>query len=184
MILCGFLAAASVCTLDSCTSKNAAEQEGADEGEALKLKIENCTNVDSIKMYARQAREYAEKLEAAGKGEEAASYLTAVLPAIQQKDSTAVSEFDNLKSAALKEVANAKEAAAKADSIAKAKKDELKDSVNSKVGAAKDAAKDAATKAVNDAADKATTAATDAANKATDKAKDAAKDAAKKVFGN
>lgn len=159
---------------------NSGDKKAEDEGAALKAKIENCTDPDSIKIYADQARIYAEKLEADGKGEEAKTYLNEVIPVIQGKDSTAVTVFDQLKSDALKEVAAAKMGVTSVvDSIENAAANAV-DSVKNAAGNAVDAAKGAAADAVNSAKDKANAAVNDAKDKAgaaVDNAKDKAKEA-------
>ena len=145
IILGAVLAVAGAGVLYSCQST--AQKEGEDEGDAIKLKIENCTDPDSVRILADQARAYAEKLEAQGQGEEAASYLKTVIPVIQSRDSSAVDVFDQLKSEALKEVANAKRAVSVKDSLAKAAA-AAKDSAVNAAKNAGDNVKDAATGAV------------------------------------
>ena len=69
---------AMAATLASCSGTKQAEDKGA----ALKAKIENCTNPDSLKLYVQQAQEYAQKLIAEGKDKEAQAYLEEVLSLI------------------------------------------------------------------------------------------------------
>ena len=97
------------------------EKRAEDEGAALKAKIENCTNPDSMKIYVKQAQEYADKLVKEGKDDAANAFMDEVVPAVQAKEAV--------------------------DSLAAAAKDkaqEVSDSVSAKVSDAKDAVKDAA----------------------------------------
>ncbi len=112
------IATAAIGSLTSCGSK--AAREGSDEGEALKAKIENCTDPDSLKIYVEQAQTYAQKLEAEGKGEEAEAYLNKIVPVVQKKDPSVATYFEELKTKAGEEVTEAKEAV---DSVAGAVKD-------------------------------------------------------------
>lgn len=170
------VAAMAIGSLASCASK--AEKEGADEGEALKAKIENCQDPDSLKMYLEEAQTYAQKLEAQGKGEEAEAYLNKLVPVVEQKDPSVSSYFEELKSKAKEEVTDAKEAA---DSVAEAAKDkgkEIADSAASKAGKAVEAVKDAGSSAVEAVKEKTTEtvnkgkeAVSDAAQKGVDKVK-------------
>lgn len=162
--------------LTSCGSK--AVTEATDEGEALKVKIENCTDPDSLKMYVEQAQEYAQKLEAEGKGEEAEAYLTTLLPTLQEKDPSVASYFEELKAKAKEEVKDAKEGV---DSLAnsavegvKETGENIKEAGENAVNAAKekgsevvDAAKNAGTNAVDKGKEKAA----DAVQKGADKVK-------------
>lgn len=138
--------------LTSCGSK--ATTEAADEGDALKAKIENCTDSDSLRIYVDQAQEYARKLEAEGKGAEAEAYLNALVPTIQEKDPSVASYFEELKAKAKEEVNAAKEGA---DSIANAAVDNVKEAGENVKEAgenAVDAAKEAGKNAVNSAKEK------------------------------
>lgn len=127
--------------LSSCGSK--AVTEGKDEGADIKAKIENCTNPDSIRIYAQQAQEYAAKLEAEGRGEEAKAYLDEVIPAVQQKDSTALDVFDLLKQKAIQEV-----------DTAKAKAAEVKEGAVNAANSAVESGKQAVSNAVQDGKNK------------------------------
>lgn len=116
----------------SCVST---EKRAEDEGAALKAKIENCTDPDSMKIYVKQAQDYADKLVKEGKDDAANAFMQEVVPAVQAKDPVAAASFAEL---------SAKEAV---DSLAAAAKDkalEVSDTVAAKVGDAKDAVKDAA----------------------------------------
>lgn len=173
------VAAMAVGSLASCASK--AEREAGDEGEALKAKIENCTDPDSLKIYIDEAQTYAQKLEAEGKGEEAEAYLNKLVPVVEKKDPSVSSYFQELKEKAKEEVKDAKEAA---DSVANAAADKGKeavDSVKSKAGQAVDAAKTAAQNAGSAAVDATKKAANDAVNKGKDAVSDAAQKGADKV---
>ena len=171
------VAAMTAGALSSCGSK--AAREGSDEGEALKAKIENCSDPDSLKIYLDEARAYAEKLESEGKGTEAEAYLNKIVPVVQEKDPSLSTYFEELKSKAKEEVTEAKEAV---DSVADAAKDkgkELTDSVKSKGAAAVNAAKEKGAAAVDatkqkaaDAVEKGKEKVSDAAQKGADKVKD------------
>lgn len=161
------IAAMALVGITSC-GKTAGEKAAEDEGAALKAKIENCTNPDSLKIYVEQAQAYAQKLEAEGKGGDAEAYLNEVAPVIEKKDTTVASYFRQLTTKAKDEVKEAKEAA---DSVANA----AKDSVASKGAAAVQGVKDAASnagaavkKAGSDAVQGAKDAASNAAQKGAD----------------
>lgn len=155
---------AAMMSMASCSGTKKAEDKGAQ----LKAKIENCTNPDSLKVYVKQAQDYANKLIDEGKTSEAEAYLDEVAPAIKAKDPSAENWFSK--------------AAAGVDSVASDVADATKaaaDSVAGKVSDAKDAVSDAAA----NAADKTKAAVSDAASKAKDAASNAAdkvKDALKK----
>ena len=171
------VAAMAIGSLTSCGSK--ATREAADEGEALKAKIENCTDPDSLNIYLVEAQTYAQKLEAEGKGAEAEAYLNKIVPVVEQKDPTMSTYFEELKNKAKEEVADAKEAV---DSVAGAAADkgkELTDSVKSKGAAAVNAAKekgaavvDATKQKTTEAVEKGKEKVSDAAQKGADKVKD------------
>ncbi len=171
------IAAMAISSLTSCGTK--AEREGSAEGEALKAKIENCTNPDSLKMYVEEAQAYAQKLEAEGKGEEAEAYLKKIVPVVKEKDPSVATYFEELKSKAADEVAEAKE---KVDSVAGDVKDKGAAAVDSVKNAGKNAVegvKKAGSDAVNAAKDKGAAAVekgkekvSDAAQKGADKVKD------------
>lgn len=156
-----------------------AEKKAEDEGAALKAKIENCTNPDSLKIYVSQAKDYANKLVKEGKDSAAEAFLSEVTPAVQAKDPAAALGLTAI------------DLKAKADSAFEATKEsakELADStskaVSDKVGEVKDAASDAAEKAkdkVSDAAEKAKDKAAEAAETAKTKAAEAAQSGADKV---
>lgn len=172
--------------LTSCGSK--AATEGADEGEALKAKIENCTDTDSLKMYVEKAQEYAQKLEAEGKGEEAEAYLNKIVPAVQEKDPSVLSYFEELKAKAKAEVNEVKESADSiaSDAVEGVKEaganavEDVKNAGNAAVekGAnAVNAAKEKGAEAVNSAVDKGA----NAVEKGKEKASDAVQKGADKV---
>lgn len=172
--------------LTSCGSK--AVTEATDEGEALKVKIENCTDPDSLKMYVEQAQEYAQKLEAEGKGEEAEAYLTTLLPTLQEKDPSVASYFEELKAKAKEEVKDAKEGV---DSLAnsavegvKETGENIKEAGENAVNAAKEAganAVNAAKEKGSEVVDAAKNAGTNAVDKGKEKAADAVQKGADKV---
>ncbi len=142
------IAAAAIGSLTSCGSK--AAREGSDEGEALKAKIENCTDPDSLKIYVEQAQTYAQKLEAEGKGKEAEAYLNKIVPVVQKKDPSVATYFEELKTKACE----AKEAV---DSVAGAVKDKsaaVVDSVKNAGANAVEGVKNAGSDAAQQGADK------------------------------
>ncbi len=164
--------------LTSCGSKSAT---AADEGEALKVKIENCSDPDSLKLYVEQAQEYAKKLEAEGKGEEAEAYINTIIPAIQTKDPSVASYFEELKSKAAEEISDAKE---NVDSVANAKVDEAKAAGEDAVNAAKEAGTsvvNAAKEKGAEAVDAAKTAGENAVEKGKEKTSEAVQKGADKV---
>ena len=70
------LAVAAV-LMTACSSKTT-EKEATDEGAAIKAKIENCSDPDSLKIYVQQAKDYAAKLEKEGNDTAAQAYLNEV----------------------------------------------------------------------------------------------------------
>jgi hypothetical protein len=129
------IAAVSAVALTSCGGSNnaAKEEETVDEGANIQALIENCSNNDSLQVYAEQAQAYAAKLEAEGKTEEAQAYLQTLATVVEQKDPTAVNIIDLLKSAAQ----------AKANEVVT----DVKEGVDESVDAVTDAAATAATSA-------------------------------------
>ncbi len=151
-----FLSAAifSALVMTSCGES----QKTADAADDLSAKIENCTNPDSLKIYVKQAQDYAQKLISEGKTTEAQEYLDKIAPAIEKKDPSVKEAFGNLMTAAGSAIKDKTEDVTDAvDSTAnvvgdKAVEvfDESKDAV---VDKAKDV-KDAGAKAVDDAKSK------------------------------
>lgn len=162
------LAVLAAVTMVSCGSS---EKKAQDEGAAIKAKIENCTNPDSLKIYVQQAQDYAAKLVSEGKDEAANAYLQEVAPAVEAKDAAAASVFTQLEQKADSAVVAAKDAAK-----------EIADSASSKVEAAKDATKDAVEAAKDKASDVASSA-KDKASEVAGNAADAVKAGADKVKG-
>ncbi len=156
---------------------------------ALKSKIENCNNPDSVKVYVEQAKAYAQKLVKEGKIDQAREYLDKIEPAVKTKAPALAGTFATVNEAlgrvteatkdkadeAADKAGQAKDAASAAtDSIASAASS-AKDAVAQKAGEIKDAAaqkteevKDAAAQKVQQAKD----ATADAAQKGADKVKD------------
>lgn len=157
------LAVAAV-LVTSCSSKTT-EKEATDEGAAIKAKIENCSDPDSLKIYVQQAKDYAAKLVKEGNDTAAQAYLNEVAPVVQTKDPTAVNIFDRLEAKADSTVNNAVE---KADSLkdkaaaaaqakveeGKAKAAEAANEVKEKTAAAAETAKQKTADAAQSAADK------------------------------
>ncbi len=148
----------------SCSSEKKAENEGA----ALKAKIENCTNSDSLRIYVQQAKDYAEKLIKEGKDSAAEKFINEVTPAIKAKDPMAGAAMTGMS------------IEAKADSAFKATKESAKNLADSTSKAVSE--KDADVKdAVGKAADNAKEKASDAVDAAKQKTADAAQKGADKV---
>ncbi len=169
------VAVLAIGSLTSCGSKTT--REGSEEGEALKVKIENCTDPDSLKMYVEQAQEYARKLEAEGKGEEAEAYLNKIVPVVQEKDPSVATYFEELKSKAKEEVTEAKE---KADSVAGDLKDKGAVAVDSVKNAGKNAV-ESVKKAGSDAVEATKQKTSDVVQQGKEKVSDAAQKGADKV---
>lgn len=157
------LSIAVLAVMISCSPEKRAE----DKGSEIKAKIENCTDPDSMRVYVREAQEYADKLVKEGKNDAADAFMQEVVPAVKAKDPAAAASFAELK---------AKEAVDSLSEAAKNKAKEVSDSVSAKVGEAKDAMKDAADKAKEETSDAANAAKEKAANavqQGADKLKDA-----------
>lgn len=144
------LAVAAV-LVTSCSSKTT-EKEATDEGAAIKAKIENCSDPDSLKIYVQQAKDYAAKLVKEGNDTAAHAYLNEVAPVVQTKDPTAVNIFDQLEAKADSTVSSVAE---KADSLKDKAADAAKTAVeNGKEKAAAKTAKQKTADAAQSAADK------------------------------
>ncbi len=164
------LLAVAAVIVTSCSSKTT-EKEATDEGAAIKAKIENCSDPDSLKIYVQQAKDYAAKLVKEGNDTAAQAYLNEVAPVVRTKDPTAVNVFDQLEAKADSTVSAAVE---KADSL----KDVAADAAKAKV----EEGKAKATEAANNVKDKAAAAADAAKQKTADAAQSAA-DKVKDVLG-
>lgn len=154
-----FLSAALVATvmMVSCS----AEKKAQDKGEALKAKIENCTDPDSLKIYVQQAKDYADKLIKDGKDSAAETFLSDVTPAVKAKDPSAVLGLTAL------------DLKAKADSTFEATKEsakELADSTSKAVSEKVSSAKEANSDAADQTKEKAATAVESAKEKTADAA--------------
>ena len=163
-----FLSFAVIATL-AVASCGTSDKKAEDEGAALKAKIENCSDPDSLKIYVQQASEYANKLVEKGDDSAAKAYLEEITPAVTAKDPSVASLFQALKDKANGVVEAATDAAGAAT-----------DSVNAAVEGVKDAANDAVEGAKEAAAatvDNAKQAASDAVEKAKSDAKQKAADA-------
>lgn len=158
------LLAVAAVIVTSCSSKTT-EKEATDEGAAIKAKIENCSDPDSLKIYVQQAKDYAAKLVKEGNDTAAQAYLNEVTPVVRMKDPTAVSVLDQLEakadstvSAAVEKADSLKDAAADAAKAkveeGKAKAEEAANNVKDKAAAAADAAKQKTADAAQSAADK------------------------------
>ncbi|MDE6283892.1 MAG: hypothetical protein K2L97_07890 [Muribaculaceae bacterium] len=161
------LLALGALAMTSCSSKTS-ETEALDEGAAIKAKIENCTDPDSLKIYVQQAKDYAAKLEKEGDESAAKAYLDEVAPVVKEKDPSVAAIFEALE--------------AKADSAATAvteKADSLKDAATDAVNAKVEEGKEKVNQAVNDAKDNAAA----AVDKAKEKTAEAAQSATDKLKG-
>lgn len=151
-----FLSLALVATL-AMASCQPSVKKAEDEGAAIKAKIENCSDPDSLKIYVQQAKDYADKLVKEGDDAAAQAYLDEVTPIVQAKDPTAVSIFDVLKEKAdstlnaAKEVADSTLGAAeeKASAAVEGAKKEVKTTAKKAVQAGKDKVEEAASNAAN-----------------------------------
>lgn len=165
------VAVLTVAGISSCSST--AKNETEDEGAALKAKIENCTDADSLRVYVEQAQAYVLKLQEEGKAEEAVAYLNEVAPVIEEKDPTVASYFQELKSKAEEGVNEAVEEAK--DAVVEAGEavvDSAKNKAAEVVETAKEAGKAAVETAANNAVEKGKEAVSNAAQKGADKVKD------------
>ena len=155
------------------TSCGTSVKKAEDEGAAIKAKIENCTNPDSLKIYVQQAKDYAAKLVKNGDDSAAQAYLDEVAPAVQTKDPSAAGVLTGLKAEADSALTNAKNAV---DSAATKTGEAVKGAV--------DATKDKAAEVGNAVSDKASEAGQAVSDKASDvkqKAADAVQSGADKV---
>lgn len=129
------LAAVSV----GCSGNSAAVQENERD---LKVKIENCTNQDSLNVYIEQAQKYAKALADSGKTKEARRYMEELTPVVEKK-------APEMKSKWAAAVENVKDfTMSTADSVA-AKSTEVLDSVKAKGADAADAVADRADKVID-----------------------------------
>jgi hypothetical protein len=189
------IAAVSAVALTSCGGSNnaAKEEETVDEGANIQALIENCSNNDSLQVYAEQAQAYAAKLEAEGKTEEAQAYLQTLATVVEQKDPTAVNIIDLLKSAAqakANEVVTDESVGAVTDAAATAATSAAaagKQTVDNAVQAGKDkvdATVQAGKSTVDNAAQKGKNAVDNATQKGKDAVSNATQNAANKVINS
>ncbi|WP_295730174.1 hypothetical protein [uncultured Muribaculum sp.] len=140
------------------------------DGAAIKAKIEKCTNPDSLKVYVKQARDYARKLKEKGDSSAAAAFVNEVAPVIKEKGGDASAEIRALAEqadyttviAADSAKTTMENAADSVKKVATSAYNSAKDAVSDKASEVKDAAvdkynsaKDATAKAVDDAKAKA-----------------------------
>ncbi|MGM9862605.1 MAG: hypothetical protein ACI30W_08400, partial [Muribaculaceae bacterium] len=78
------LAFGAAVMLCACGSKTPATP--ANEGDAIKAKVEATSNPDSLKAYAQEAIAYADKLAAEGKYDEAASFMQQFVEKVQAQN--------------------------------------------------------------------------------------------------
>ncbi|MBD5265880.1 MAG: hypothetical protein HDS44_02820 [Bacteroides sp.] len=158
-----------------------AEKKAEDKGAALKAKIENCSDPDSLKIYIDEAKDYADQLVKEGKDAAATDFLNEVTPAVKAKDPAAALRFTGLKLEAQADSAleAAKESAKNLADSTKAAVESAKDAAADKIKDAKDAAAEKVNSA-KDAASEKVGEAKDAAKNAVDAAKTKAADAAQK----
>lgn len=161
-----FVLSAALVAVVMMSSCSTSEKKAEDEGAAIKARIENCTDPDSLKIYVQQARDYADKLVKDGDDSAAKAYLDEVAPAVEAKDPSATSVFTKL--------------GEKADSMVNL----ATDSIKSKTEAAKESVKDAAEagkEKASEAVDNAKEKAADVADKAKEKTADAVQAGADKL---
>lgn len=154
-------------SMASCGGKESAAVK--DNESAIKAKIENCTNPDSLSLYVDQAKAYAQKLVQEGKVDEAKKYLDQITPVVQDKAPALAGILETVKTT-LDKVPGSAEAAA--------------DSAGTKAGAAVDSLKSAGSQAVDAAKQKGSEVVESAKEKGAevvDAAKDKAADAADKA---
>ncbi len=159
-------------SMASCGGKESAAVK--DNESAIKAKIENCTNPDSLSLYVDQAKAYAQKLVQEGKLDEAKKYLDQITPVVQDKAPALAGILETVKTT-LDKVPGSAEAAADSAGT-KAGVDSLKSAGSQAVDAAKqkgsevvESAKEKGAEVVDAAKDKAA----DAADKAGDAIKHA-----------
>lgn len=154
--------------MSSCSAEKKAEDKGAE----LKAKIENCTDPDSLKIYVKEAKDYADQLIKDGKDQAATDFLDEVTPAVKAKDAAAAIGLTGLSLEAQADSAMqaAKEAAKNLADSTKAAVNDAKDAAAEKIQDAKDAAAEKVNAAKEAAANKAKE-----AKEATKNAVDAAK---------
>ena len=141
-LILSFAVLAAMAAATSCASS---EKKAEDEGAAIKAKIENCSDPDSLRIYVKQAQDYADKLVKSGDEKAAEAYLSEVAPVVQAKYSSAAGLFDRLKAEADSTLDTAVDATKTVD-VAKDVKDKT-------VDVAKDV-KDKTVDVANDAKDK------------------------------
>lgn len=140
------------------------------DGAAIKAKIEKCTDPDSLKVYVKQAQEYARQLKEKGDSSAAVAYVSEVVPMATQKGGEAAAEIRALAEqadyttmiAADSAKTTVENAADSVKKVAVSAYNSAKDAVSDKASEVKDAAvdkydsaKDATAKAVDDAKAKA-----------------------------
>lgn len=156
------------------------QQEAKAEND-FKAKIENCTNPDSLAVYIQQASEYAQKLAAEGKTEEAQKFIDELAPVVAAQDSTLGGQWmtvvETVEVFTENAVDTAKAVAAEAVDSAKTVVSNAKDSVAAKAGNVVDKVKEG----VSNAAEKATDKVEETAKKGVDAVKQAGSDVAKKA---
>lgn len=154
-----FLSIAVVATLAAATSCSPSAAKAEDEGAAIKAKIENCSDPDSLRIYVQKAQDYAAKLVKKGDDKAAQAYLDEVAPVIEQKDPSAADVFKGLVNKADSAVtAAADSAAVKAQEKAEEVKDKAAEAASKtadKISDAANAGKEKAADAIQSAADKA-----------------------------
>lgn len=160
-----FLPAAllAVCAFTTGCTGSSTKAEGGEK--SLKEKIETCTDADSLAVYVKQAKHYADSLAKAGKPDEAMKFMDELTPAVEKQAPSLKEQWK----AAVEQVGTATTNAA--DSVG-SKVGEFTDSVKSKsediAGKVKDKSVDVYDKTKNKTAD--------IYNKAKDGVKDGAKD--------
>lgn len=156
----------AVTAMAACGGKESAAVK--ENESALKTKIENCTNPDSLSLYVDQAKAYAQKLVQEGKVDEAKKYLDQITPVIKDKAPALASTLETVKNTLDKMPAAVADSAASAADRAKQAGEAAVDSAKSAAAATVDAARQKASDAAASTVDAAKQKASDAAAKASD----------------
>ena len=145
-----------------CASAVSCSHSEADASGAMKAKIENCTNPDSLKAYVDEARAYADKLVKEGKVDEAKKYLEAIEPAVKEKApalagvlTTAETALDKVKDVVGDKAEDARQSAGEAVDSARSAVGSAVDAVGDKASDIYDATKEKTKDVVNATKDKA-----------------------------
>lgn len=129
------------------------EKKALDEGAAIKARIENCSDPDSLNIYVKQAQDYAESLKAKGDDAAAQAYIEEVAPVIEAKDPSSAGVFEKFGEKADKVVSTVGDSVASKASAATEATKEAIETAKEKTGQVVDAAKEKTADAIQGAAD-------------------------------